>query len=375
MVPLVADRYGTRNEAGDRLTLQFVYQLFPRTSGNGVGEDVRRLWRSFLAELKVPDWVYRGVANLRNFALENNVPNPLRLGEGVTIRGRSLAELRSLGFNDVTLDALVEDWRQGTGSSPYVICVQHKLPKSRENLIRRDGTGFVAARRAITSLRLANPGDVTMGPMWFARAARFNVGIASGTFRGGWALPSVASAVYLLTRTTAREARSLQAYVRYLDDNGYGNGPGNLDVALQSFLSTYERIPSSSAFQVVDTITAAEAILSDGINTFKLAFRLAGLLGRTDAERVDVFQDIMRFYKIRNSIVHGDRLTDAHMQTLARVNDARAYMRRLLVAFVRLAASTSPTRYTRRFFREDLDTELQNQRARRQMLRDLGLMR
>lgn len=373
-VPLVADRYGKKDAAGDRLTLQFVYQLFPRTSRLGGGEDVRRLWRRFLAELKAPDWVYRGIANLRNFALDTNVSVPLHLGEGVTIRGRSPDALRSLGFSDATLDALIEDWSQVACTSPYVICVEHSRPKSPDNLIRGDATGFVAARRAITALRLAGPGDVIMGPMWFIRSARFKVGSGFGALRGGSTLPSAATSGYLLTRTAVREARSLQAGVQHLDSNGYVNAVGNLDVALQSFLLTYERVPGGADFQLVDTITAAEAVLSEGINTFKLAFRMAGLLGRSDAERVHVFQDIMRFYKIRNSIVHGDRLKDPQLQTLTRVDDARGYMRRLLVAFVRLAMSSSLTRYTKQFFREDLDTELQDQRARRRMLQDLGLM-
>jgi len=374
-IPLVANRYGTKDAAGDRLTLQFVYQLFPRTSRLGVSEDVRRLWRRFLAELKVPDWVYRGVANLRNLALDANVSVPLHLGEDVTIRGRSPDELRSLGFSDATLDALIEDWSQVGGTSPYVICVEHSRPKSADNLIRGDATGFVAARRAISGLRLAGPGDIIMGPMWFIRPAKFNVGSGYGALRGGSTLPSAATSEYLLTKTALREARSLQADVQYLDNHGYANAVGNLDVALQSFLLTYERIPGGADFQLVDTITAAEAVLSEGINTFKLAFRMAGLLGRSDAERVHIFQDIMRFYKIRNSIVHGDRLKDAQLQTLTRVGDGREYMRRLLVAFVRLAVSSSPTRYTKQFFREDLDTELQDQRARRRMLQNLGLMR
>jgi hypothetical protein len=374
-VPLVADRYGSKDAAGDRLTLQFIYQLFPRTSCNGVGKDVRRLWQSFLAELRVSDWVYRGVANLRNFAVENNVPNPLRLSEGVMIRRRSLDELRSLGFNAVTLDALGEDWSEGGGASPYVICVEHSVPKSPENLISRSGIGFVAARRAITAFRLASTGDIVMGPMWFTRPAKFNVGVAPSAFRGGSTLPSAGNAAYLLTRTTVRAARSLQAEIRYLDYNSYDNGPGNLYVALQSFLSTYERIPPGQAYQLVDTITAAEAMLSDGINTFKLAFRIAGLLGRTDAERVQVFKDIIRFYNIRNKIVHGDGLKEAQLRALTQVDDVRQYIRRLLVAFVGLAASSTPTRYTKQFFREDLDTELQDQQARRRMLRDLGLMR
>jgi hypothetical protein len=137
-VPLVAERYGSRDVAGDRLTLQFIYQLFPRTGALRVGEDMRRLWRRFIAELQVPVWVYRGVANLRNFAVEPNVPDPLQLEDGVTIRSRSFDALKSMGFNDFTLDALAEDWSEGMGSSSYVICVEHSVTKSPENLIRGD---------------------------------------------------------------------------------------------------------------------------------------------------------------------------------------------------------------------------------------------
>lgn len=135
-VPLVADRYGSRDAAGDRLTLQFIYQLFPRSSTLHVGEDMRVLWQRFMAELKVPVWLYRGVANLQNFAVEQNLPDPLQLEEGVTIRGRSLDYLRSAGFNEFTLEALVDDVSAGGGVSSYVILVEHSEPKSPENLIR-----------------------------------------------------------------------------------------------------------------------------------------------------------------------------------------------------------------------------------------------
>lgn len=188
-VPLVAERYGSRDVAGDRLTLQFIYQLFPRVSTRRIGEDMRRLWRRFMAELRVPVWGYRGAANLRNFAVEPDVPDPLRLGDGVTIRGRSFEALKSLGFNKFTLDALADDWSEGTGASSYVICVDHTLTKSPENVARSDGTGITAAQRAITCLRMASRGDVLMGPMWFTRSSRFDVGLGSGRLRGGWTVP------------------------------------------------------------------------------------------------------------------------------------------------------------------------------------------
>jgi hypothetical protein len=95
-----------------------------------------------------------------------------------------------MGFNDFTLDALTDDWSEGMGASQYVICVEHNLTKSPENLILGDATGITAAQRAITCLRLASRGDVMMGPMWFTRSGRFDFGVRSGRLRGGWTLPT-----------------------------------------------------------------------------------------------------------------------------------------------------------------------------------------
>jgi hypothetical protein len=44
---LVEERYGSPEAVGDRLTLQFIYQLFPRPDQRKVREDARRLWRDF----------------------------------------------------------------------------------------------------------------------------------------------------------------------------------------------------------------------------------------------------------------------------------------------------------------------------------------
>lgn len=373
-IPLVAQRYGSRDVAGDRLTLQFIYQLFPRTSQRGVGEDMRRLWRRFMTELNVPVWVYRGVANLRNFVLEKDVPDPLRLDEGVTIRGRSLEVLGSLGFNDFTLEALADDWSAGGGASTYVICVEHSQTKSPENLGRSDATGITAAQRAMTCLRLASRGGVMMGSMWFTRSGKFNFGTGAGAFRGGWTLPVIGGSQYLLTRAVAREVRSLQPTLRYLEEHSFGKGPGNLDLALRSFNSSYDRFPARPDSQLVDTITAAEAVLGTETEiAFKLAFRVAGMLGRTTSERVQVFNDMKRFYDVRSKIVHGATLRGWRPEMLARADDARELVRRLLVAFARLAASSATTRYTKSFFQDDLDAVLQDEQARRRMLRDLGL--
>jgi hypothetical protein len=179
----------------------------------------------------------------------------------------------------------------------------------------------------------------------------------------------------MLTRAIAREVRSLQPAIRYLSEHGYGRGPGNLELALRSFASSYDRFPANQDSQLVDIITAAEALLgTDTEITFRLAFRVAGMLGRTTTERVQVFNDMKRFYEVRSKVVHGAALTKWRPAMLARTEDARDFTRRLLVAFVRLAASSTPSRYTKQFFEESLDAELQDEQARRRMLRELGII-
>ena len=238
-----------------------------------------------------------------------------------------------------------------------------------------DATGITAAQRAITCLRLSGRGHVMMGPMWFTRASRFDVGIGPGGLWGGWTLPSIGGSQYALTQATARQIRSLQPAIRYLGEHGYGRGPGNLDLALRSFISSYDRFPANQDSQLVDVITAAEALIgTESEITFRLAFRVAGMLGRTTVERVQVFHDMKRFYDVRSKIVHGSTLTGWRPAMLARTEDARDFVRRLLVALVRLAASSTPTRYSKRFFEEGLDAELQDEQARRRMLRELGII-
>lgn len=138
----------------------------------------------------------------------------------------------------------------------------------------------------------------------------------------------------------------MQPALRYLEEHGYGRGPGNLDLALRSFISSYDRFPARRDSQLVDVVTAAEALLgTESEITFRLAFRGAGMLGRTTGERLQVFEDMKDFYDVRSKIVHGATLKGWRPKMLARSDDTREFIRRLLVAFVRLAASSSSTRY------------------------------
>jgi hypothetical protein len=284
-----------------------------------------------------------------------------------------MGELAGLGFSSIILDAIADDW-SGFGASSYIILVERSVDKSPDNLAMcADGTLITRAIDILRAMRLVAPGDVTMGPMWLARAARFDV-CHGGRTSTGWSIPAaIGGTPYQITSHTDDKVSEMYRNLRHLDQNGYGSGPGNLDLALRSFMSTYDRWPSFADSQLVDTITALEAVLgSDTEITFKLAFRVAGILGHDSSERVSMFTAMKSFYDTRSKLVHGGALKKRHTDVLADVQTARAYARDLLSAFVRLAAVPNPS-YGRQFYIEKLDSSLQDEEARLALQQVLGL--
>jgi hypothetical protein len=87
-----------------------------------------------------------------------------------------------------------------------------------------------------------------------------------------------------------------------LEKQGYRRAPGNLDVALRVF----DRLPAAQDAQLLDAITTLEAIFGiDSELSFRLAFRVAGLLAENEAQRGELFDSMRRFYDTRSTIVHG----------------------------------------------------------------------
>jgi hypothetical protein len=150
----------------------------------------------------------------------------------------------------------------------------------------------------------------------------------------------------------------IYAELKTLEKTGYGASPGNLAIALRSFMGTYDRWPTLQDTQLLDTITALEALLGTETEiAFKLAFRVAALLASSDAERAQMLKTMKVFYDTRSTLVHGDALKPKHHQCLEGVDDLRSLVRKLLRAFVTLAANPSAI-YNKTFFEEQLDMAL-----------------
>ena len=365
-IPKFEERIGAENTR--RVVLQFIYQYFNRVDITRYdGAVFESLWEDFTAEIENPQWLARGIANVRNLRSESH---PLELGDGVAIRERNLAELASLGFSQVILDRIQEDWH-GPGASSFVIVAEDSVPKVPDNIIGPDAPVWTKAIRTVGACRLAAAGSFSIGTMWVIRATRFNFGLG-GLIQIGISIPSIGPQ-YVWSEAIAADFPRIYRELAELEKKGYGASPGNLDVALRAFMASYDRWPSHPDSQLLDSITALEAVLGTMTeSTFRLAFRVTGLLAASDIERGELLKSVRDFYDTRSRVVHGGSLKDKHQDCLRRVEDLRFLVRRLLRSFVAFAASP-PAGYDKTFFNENLDIALLNPTEREKLRTALGL--
>jgi hypothetical protein len=366
-IPNFETRYGAANV--NRILLQIIYGYFKRTDNVQVNDDVfTELWQNFSAEVKETHWVYRGAANLRHFDKEGPPLEVLELGDGISIRGRSQIDLKSLGFDDHVWDRISEDWRTPFGSSSYVLVAEHRVLKEPGNLISMDSYSSVTkALRAVQVLRLSGPGWVSIGPMWMTRATRFNVGIG-GLTQSGFSMPTMGTR-FVWTDSLKDRYSTVYGQLVQLEKQGYRRAPGNLDVALRVF----DRLPAAQDAQLLDAITTLEALFGiDSELSFRLAFRVAGLLAANEARRSELFDSMRRFYDTRSRIVHGGNLRAKHREDLGKIEELRSLVRQFLRSFIAFAVNP-PAGYSKRFFEERLDAALLNAVEREKLRTALGL--
>jgi hypothetical protein len=340
-------------DSARRVTLQCVYQYFSRVDGVQYDEAAfNALWDDFTAEIGRPEWTTRGIANVRFFTSENL---HIDLGDGIAIRGRNPEELAALGFSPAILNRIMDDWFIGFGASSFVLVAEDSVPKEPASLISTSDV-WTKAIRGIGACRLAATGSISIGAMWVARVSRFNVGIG-GLSQIGASVPTTGSD-YVWSDAVQAAYSQIYAELKKLEKTGYGASPGNLAIALRSFMGTYDRWPTLQDSQLLDTTTALEALLGTETEiAFKLAFRVAALLAPNDGERAQMLKTMKDFYDTRSKLVHGAALKAKHHQCLQRVDDLRSLVRKLLRAFVALAANP-PETYNKAFFNERLDMAL-----------------
>lgn len=366
-LPVVHERYGLDQSC--RLALQLVYEYFARANDLVVrSELVDALWADFVAELESPVWLARCVTNLRHFQCDDL---HVDLGDGVSICGRNPDVLTGLGFSDGIQEMLFAEWG-GFDSSSFVLIAESSIQKRPDSFLSIDGgEGGLRCARAIGAMRLTAPGDVGINAVYLQRVARFNVGMGGILFSGA-TLDTVGRQYAWRPEHRTPYAAVYTALAR-LEKTGYSKAPGNLDLALRAFMSTFDRFPSAMDTKLVDAITALEAILGDRAEiSFKLSFRVASLLATNDAERAALLKTMKGYYDARSRTVHGDRLSKKQSESLAAVDDLQDLVRRLLRSFVLFAADDA-RQVEKQFFVEELDAALMDAGRRDSLRKLLGL--
>ena len=367
-LPLVAERYGS-NQA-PRLALQLVYEYFERTKSESLdSQALDSVWVDFVAELESPVGVTRCVTNLRNFQCADLLVD---LGDGVSIGGRSPQALSGLGFSSAIIDNLFAQWG-GFSASSFVLVAEYSEPKRPDALLMVDSQAtWMRCARAIGAMRLIAPGDVGMSTVYFQRVARFNVGIG-GVHSNGSTMDTIGSPLAWLPEHQARYSATYSA-LAHLEKSGYSRAPGNLDLALRAFMSTFDRFPTAPDTKLVDSITALEAVLVDNAElSFKLAFRVASLLAATDNERAALLKQMRGYYDARSKVVHGDHVKAKQLAALQSDDELRDQVRRLLRGMVHFAASPVQGAAAKLFTDGHLDAALVHSEHREQLRRALGL--
>jgi hypothetical protein len=366
-LPLVSERYGV--DQSRRIALQLVYEYFGRAKAVEIDPIILdSLWADFVAELQSPVWITRCVTNLRCFQCDTR---HLDLGDGIAIYGRGPAVLADLGFDSGISERLFAQWG-GFSASSFVLVAESSMPKRPENLIMVDnGEGWLRCARAIGALRLVAPGDVGLSAIYVQRVAHFNVGM--GGIQSHGSTVDTLGTPFIWHPDYRGPYQATYAALARLEKSGYDKAPGNLDLALRAFMSTFDRFPAAMDTKLVDAITALEAVLgTEAEIAFKLSYRVASLLAASDAERATLLNAVKRYYDARSRIVHGGRLGKKQSASLAAVDDLRNLVRRLLRSFVQFAADDA-RHVAKGFFAEELDAALIDAARREELRRLLGL--
>jgi hypothetical protein len=355
-------------EEVDRIALQFIYAALRSPNfADDPALAAQDTWRNFRAEADVPIWTFRGVANLEFLNVDTSdqgfqnivgagASDVIRLTDEVIIAGRSETTLGPLGCGPRVLESLFQDWG-GFGASSFVMVADSIQPKSPETFILgSDGRPLYLALTVINAMRLVAPGHVGVGSMYLLRPSHFDVGIGGGIQRTGWPRPPLFGITFELTPALVEPIAYVHGQLKQLEQLQNSVGPQGLPLAIRYFSASYERRLPSDA--VVDLVTSLEAILGTDVEiTYRLSMRVAQILAASDAERVQLFRDVKRWYALRSKLVHGGEMKQKEAELLADPEPLREIVRQLLRGFLGLSVvGDSP--YDKEFFKSQLDVTL-----------------
>jgi hypothetical protein len=276
----------------DRLALAWAYgaQQHPSTD---------EAWRRFWAEVNTSAWPTWSLGDLFNF---NSFADHVDFPDGLSIQKRSMSTVRAVtGWGQETFLRVYDPLRGGWPPSPYVIVASEQLAKDPENVVLAGtGTSWPRIARVLLAMRLDRGGDILLGTVYSGRREAFPlVGGITSTLLSASPVPGD---TYELCPDRVLAIEEL--YLRLAAAESKMASLGGLQTALSRFTSTFERSWVGAADRLVDDTVALEAIVGtlDEL-AFTVAFRVSGMLERTDASRHHLFRRLKSFYDTRSKVL------------------------------------------------------------------------
>lgn len=203
------------------------------------------------------------------------------------------------------------------------------------------------------------------------RGGRFRIGLDGGALVGGSSVSFGND--YRLRPSSVDTVRRLYADLEAMESQP--SSPPNVMLAVRRFSASVDRGMMQRQDRLVDAVTTLEALVgSDQELSFKVAFRVANLLGTTDDETVEVFQTVRAFYAVRSLIVHGATLKAKHLELVNDQQPLESITRRLLVAVIE-GERRSSVSFTTKYVNEQLDKALVHSVKRRALQEALDVAR
>ena len=214
-------------------------------------------------------------------------------------------------------------------------------------MVQRFGQAIDAAENLLISLRLFRPGRLERGPLGIlmSRVGREGRTYIEAQVEGTRPLSWMAVEGLPGRSQRADQLELKEELVPSFEKFRHKLGRFLQDQKLRkSFavpLSYFNKSHSNdwAAGQLLDLVVSLESILLQEQDelTFRLALRVANLLGRDEERRKQIYREIKGFYDVRSQVIHGDVLKDKQELLLNEVGKLREYVRQLLLAMISLA--------------------------------------
>ncbi|MCK4224214.1 MAG: hypothetical protein KAX39_03475 [candidate division Zixibacteria bacterium] len=192
--------------------------------------------------------------------------------------------------------------------------------------------------KVVTALRLFRLGIVGFSTVITIPITWLPIGGGSSSRRG----EHLQCSKYILTEIEAKEFEVF--FKKLFGDKSVSNIPSFINLVLDRFNYAYDRKRPED--KLIDYMIAFETLYLEGDNLgeygYRIAMRVASLLGKTLDERKQIFSEIKKAYHLRSKIVHGSKkIGDKNSISVQEVSKIEQHLRRSIQEFVKLISNKS----------------------------------